>query len=362
MQKAQMEKLDRLFEKTVRNKHIQSATLRLESGDGQFCWKGVYGNTAPDGPPLSQESTYFTASATKIVTAVAILMLHEKGALNIEDPMQDYLPWMDLSGLHKRKGRDRTSQIRIYHLLGHTSGLPDYFEQGGTGSQSLLRSLLEEDRFWDLKFVLDRTRQMRPAFDPSPQEGSSRAHYSDTNYQLLGAIIKSVTDESMEIAINKLIFSALDLQSTYFYGRDHSDNQRAEPALFLYKNDWLRIPEAMASFRTDGSLVSNPREQIKILRALMNGQLVSPNMLTRMQNWNRIFFPFKYGYGLMRFSLPRILTGLRPMPAFIGHSGASGAINFHCPDRDLYVAGTVNQLASRSLSFQWMAQLPGIFA
>ncbi|HBS05271.1 MAG TPA: alkaline D-peptidase [Leptospiraceae bacterium] len=352
----QREKLDQIFQSTIRSKKIQSASLRIESGDGSFVWTGVTPEVGE--PGMKADSPYFTASATKTFTAAAIFILHEQGKLGIEKPMAEYLPELDLAGLHTFRGRDYTSDICIYHLLGHTSGIPDYFEQGGTGTGSLLRSLLERDQAWDLNFALDRARKMKPPFPPAAAEGNDyRAHYSDTNYQLLGAILESVTGKPMEQALNELIFKPLDLNHTYLFGRDHSQTTRKPPAPFLYKDRWLDIPLAMSSFRTDGSLVSNPEEQIRFLRSLIQERLLSERTVQRMQQWNPLFFPFQYGYGFMLYRLPRIFSPFKALPAYIGHSGASGAINYYCPDLDLYVAGTVNQLAYRSLAFQWMSRV-----
>jgi hypothetical protein len=67
--------------------------------------------------------------------------------------------------------------------------------------------------------------------------------------------------------------------------------------------------------------------------------------------WRRIFVPFRYGLGVMRFRLPRLVTGLTPL-TMVGHSGASGALAFHLPEHGLLVSGTVNQLEPRSESFK----------
>ena len=75
------------------------------------------------------------------------------------------------------------------------------------------------------------------------------------------------------------------------------------------------------------------------------------------REWRRIFFPLQYGMGLMRFSLPRVMTGFRAAPALIGHSGASGAVAFYAPDADIFVTGTLNQVKKRSLSFQLLTRI-----
>jgi hypothetical protein len=75
-----------------------------------------------------------------------------------------------------------------------------------------------------------------------------------------------------------------------------------------------------------------------------------------MLRWNTIFFPLRYGYGLMDFKLPRFFS-LRPTPEFIGHSGSTGSFAFTCPEKSLYLAGTLNQIASPSKPFFLMTDL-----
>ncbi|MBU45023.1 MAG: hypothetical protein CMN76_17560 [Spirochaetaceae bacterium] len=363
--------LDRLFKKFTEKKAVHSALLRIEAENGDVIWSGAYGNDSPEGRLMDPGHSYFIASATKIFTAVSVLKLHESGKLDLSTPAISILP--ELTEIHNYKGVDHTDEIRVFHLLSHTSGLPDYFEQAGTGKDSLLTQLLNGgDRSWDTEFVLQRARSMKPPFPPATKEGSkNKAHYSDTNYQILDLLIERITGQSPVEALASLADS-LGLRRTYMY--DHSNAAEAGadqagdtdepvkpvPCLFYYGNRCLAMPQAMRSFRGDGAAVSTTADQIRFLRSLFLEGLLRPETLERMQQWNRIFFPFRYGMGLMQFQLPAILTGFRRMPEFIGHSGASGAINFYCPERKVFVAGTFNQLKDRSLPFQWMARAVGL--
>jgi len=60
--------------------------------------------------------------------------------------------------------------------------------------------------------------------------------------------------------------------------------------------------------------------------------------------YNSIFFPLKYGVGIMKFQLPRIFTLFRVFPPLLGHS-------------DLYMTGTVNQISARGRSYQLMLKV-----
>lgn len=77
------------------------------------------------------------------------------------------------------------------------------------------------------------------------------------------------------------------------------------------------------------------------LRSFFVGNLFEKVMLERVMIWNKIFFPLRYGYGLMFFKLPRYFW-ITPLPEFIGHSGSTGSFAFACPSRLLYLTGTLN--------------------
>lgn len=80
----------------------------------------------------------------------------------------------------------------------------------------------------------------------------------------------------------------------------------------------------------------------------MEGKLFShPSTLQRMKRWRRIFSPFQYGLGLMRFKLPRILSPFSATPELIGHSGSTSSFLFHSDIDQLYIGGTLNQIENQ---------------
>jgi hypothetical protein len=76
-----------------------------------------------------------------------------------------------------------------------------------------------------------------------------------------------------------------------------------------------------------------------------------------MKRWRKIFFPFQYGLGLMRFQLPKIFSPFSPIPELIGHSGASSAFLFFSDIGQLYIGGTLNQLENQGRPFRLMLKI-----
>jgi len=129
-------------------------------------------------------------------------------------------------------------------------------------------------------------------------------------------------------------------------------------APMLYGKRKVNIRQAMASVRADGGIVSTADDSIAFLDAFMNGRLFPAEYLRELQGeWRAIFPPLAYGLGMMRFALPRYYTLFTAVPPMVGHSGASGAVLYYVPALDLYIAGSVNQIKQRSLSYNVMTRL-----
>jgi len=130
------------------------------------------------------------------------------------------------------------------------------------------------------------------------------------------------------------------------------------PAVMWHKDHVLEVPLAMSSFLADGGIVSTLADSLRFLRGFFNGELLSEDELAYMTSrWNRIFFPMRYGAGLMRFHLPWWMSPLKNPGELIGHSGSSGSFAFYNPQRDLFLAGTVNQSDSPGRPFRLMPQI-----
>jgi CubicO group peptidase (beta-lactamase class C family) len=178
---------------------------------------------------------------------------------------------------------------------------------------------------------------MTRALPPQAAPDSGQSYYSDTNFQLLGAVIERVTGQSFDQALQTRICEPLGLTQTEVLNG-------ADFGLSVYHKDrLLNIPQILTSMGPDGGIISTLDEMLIFLRAFMQNQLFQPEDAAQMRQWNKLFFPLSYGYGLMRIKLPRWMTLFRATPELIGHSGASGSFAYYAPEPDIYVIGTFNQ-------------------
>lgn len=145
----------------------------------------------PDSPPVNPETIFDLASLTKVLaTTAAAMLLFERGALHLEEPLATRLPMF--VGSDPRRGR-----ITLRMLLDHSSGLPGYvrlFERA-KNREALLDACLQE---------------------PLTADPGARAEYSDIGFILLGYWIEMATDEALDQFCAREIFAPLGMKSTCF--------------------------------------------------------------------------------------------------------------------------------------------------
>lgn len=338
-------KLQRILDGTVDGKRVRGVTASVVSA-GEH-WTGASGELA-EGEP------YYIASTTKLYTTAIVVRLVEQGRLTLDTPLGGLLPDSLLAGLHVYKGVEYSRDITVRQLLSQTSGLPDYFSQAPKGGTSLEEELLAgHDRGWSAEEAVAMSRGIPPHFAPGTP---GRAYYSDTNYQLLGRVIERVTGRTYAQALDEQVLQPLGLEHTWLQGETPPEGAQP-PAALCYRQQDLHLPQAMASFGPDGGIVSTADESMIFLRAFFGGGLFTTARLAELQHWNRIFTPFRYGTGLMRFEVPRLFSPFKRFPVLIGHSGLSGAFAFYSPEKGIFLTGTVNRIDSPSTSFKLMLKL-----
>ena len=358
--------LDEFVEQLTARRTVHHAVAAVESHDRSLRLATAAGRARPDGSPMRPETPFHYASVTKLFTTTVVMQLWEQDRLELDSPITGYLPREHTDGIHELNGVDHSGSITVRHLLSHTSGLADYFLDTPSGDASFTDLLQQGGVAYDLDDVLARVRRLTPYFPPQdPAAPRRRARYSDTNYQLLGAVVAAVTDRSYQEAVEAQILAPLALHDTWFAGRPRSGTPQL-PAAIWSGTDVLDAPQAMASMAPEGGLIGTTADALTFLRALIGGELFERHgtLETMQEGWTRFDlprdrsaimapgWPIEYGLGIKRFRLPRLLNAGRRAPTLIGHTGASGSWLFWCPEHELYLAGTVDQTTAAGLPYQ----------
>lgn len=364
-------RLQQMVEDLTRKKGIHHALFAIETGDRSYQQQFVSGAATPDGLPMRAETPFFVASISKLFIAVSTLQLVEQGQISLGAPIVDYLPNSVVSGLHRIDGRDYSDCLTVEHLLRHTSGLPDWLEDRGSASPPLMDRLFTgQDHRFDIVTIASLVREeLTPHFPPQdPGASEPLMRYADTNYQLLIAIIESVSGVPLPDVYLTRIFAPLGLRKTWLPERLPAKPGGQEPATVWSGDHPLRLPLVFASLR---DLYSTAADLIHFMRALIAGSLFeNPGtagiMYGRFRRFTRFpdpsalrlpQSPIEYGAGIMRLPLPRLATPGRPTPDLVGHTGATGTWLFYCREFDLYLCGCVDQTAAAPLPFRFVAHV-----
>ena len=156
---------------------------------------GLDGSPAP-AEPMTQDTLFDLASLTKsLTTATAVMALYEQHRIQIDEPVQTYLPEFNPAGDPRR------ARVTLRMLLTNTSGI--------AGDLSL-------DGPWGLDRP-DKAEGIHRAlgawvvFEPG-----ERFHYSDIGFVILGALIEKITGEDLDTYMQETIFTPLGMRDTHY--------------------------------------------------------------------------------------------------------------------------------------------------
>jgi len=333
--------LDQLISKTVGKSNITGAVLHVSSGDGSIDMIASAGN-------FQDDSKYYIASINKMFMSAMILKFTTEGKVKLEDKFADYVSYDVIDKLHVINGKDYSCDITLKHMISQTSGLPDYIEgklENGHITMKDLETGLDPD--WPVNKVVNEVKKMKPHFPPGEH---GKAKYIDTNHQLLELVVEKVTGIPNDQVLNNL-FQELGMSDTYV-GNDINDKSYVQ---VRYKEKEISLGRFISSTKND--IISTARDQMKFIKAFFSGYFWPKDKLKELEQWNKIFFPFEYGIGIEKFSMPAAMTLFKKMPDMIGHAGSVGSVAFHIPEKNIYFTGTVNQQAKPNAIYQIMLKV-----
>lgn len=186
-------KIDEFVKSRMKAENIPGVSIAIVKDTKVFYLKG-YGD-AGNSRLVTPQTPFILGSVSKSFTGLAILQLVEKGEIDLNAPVVQYLPWFRLKDL------DASKKITIQNLLRHTSGLStlsgneaDVGEKANISIEQLVRNQAN-------------TEISKPV--------NTTFQYSNLNYIILGEIIQSVTGESYEKYITDNIYKPLNMKHSY---------------------------------------------------------------------------------------------------------------------------------------------------
>jgi CubicO group peptidase (beta-lactamase class C family) len=181
--------VDAFLSDSVRANHIPGLAAAMVQGDAVVFAQG-YG-AARAGEPVSAQTQFYIGSMSKSFTALAALQLVDAGKLDLDAPVQRYLPDFRVAD------PAASAQITVRHLLNHTSGLSD---AGDPNAAAISASLADQAR------LLKDARLTAPV--------GTKFQYFNQNYRLLGRVIEQVSGQSFADYLQAHIFTPLGMTRT----------------------------------------------------------------------------------------------------------------------------------------------------
>lgn len=221
--------------------------------------------------PNSPATKFRLGSVTKQFTAASILLLEERGKLNVNDPVKKYLPDAPAAW----------NKITIFHLLTHTSGIPSFTDFPDYAKLEPFATTPAD--------LVARFRDKPLDFEPG-----EKWSYSNSGYVLLTYLIEKITGDSYEKFVRENIFTPLGMKDSGYDSNFAIIPHRAsgyapgknglENAGFIH----MSIPQGA------GALYSTTEDLLKWEQGLFGGKLLKPASLEKMTT------PFKnnYAFGL----------------------------------------------------------------
>lgn len=251
-----------------------AALVRVGGTDG--AWRGSAGvHDLESGAAADPDARFRAGSTTKVVTAATVLRLAAQGKVDLDTPVQHYLPGLLTKAFEP---------ISVRQLLNHTSGI-----QAGDGFGDAF-----EDQYAHRFDTLTPRQVVASAVAKGPEFGpGEQQDYLNVNYTILGLLIEKVTGHSYASEATRLVLRPAGMRDTYFPGTDprirgpHNHGyqlvrQADGSTRFVDVTDWDQADRWAA-----GDMISTTADLERLITSLFRGRIVPPRSSGRCSRSRR---------------------------------------------------------------------------
>ena len=278
------ERLHQTMEQAVCECEVAGVNLLVEK-DGRELYYGQAGMADREAGRLMERDTILRLySQAKPVTAAAVMILMERGMIDLCQPLSDFIPeYGKVKVFRKGEAVPCETPVRIHDLLNMTSGM--IYPEEGTASGLLVNKVFDEalGRLGTQQEMTTMEIAKKLAACPLAHVPGESWHYG-TSADILGAVVEAVTGERFGEFLRKEIFEPLGMKDTAFWVPAEKQNRLAAAyetitgedgsrSLVRYKGDNLAVRCDMSSepaFEAGGAgLVSTLDDYMRFARMLL---------------------------------------------------------------------------------------------
>jgi CubicO group peptidase (beta-lactamase class C family) len=187
--------IERFVQDEMAAQRIPGLALAIVKDDRIAYMRG-FGKADDSGRAVTPQTPFIIGSVSKSFTALAIMQLVEAGKVELDAPVQRYVPWFRVAD------EKASAEITVRHLLNQTSGLSTKtgrsFQGSGDTSDAALENAVRELRNVELTAPVGETYQ-----------------YSTINYSILGLIVQTVSGRSYESYVQTEILDPLQMRDSF---------------------------------------------------------------------------------------------------------------------------------------------------
>ena len=261
----ELEKIDAFVGEEMQRHHLPGLALALVEGNQVIFMKG-YGKADQSGRPVTPQTPFLLASTSKPLTASAIMQLVDAGRVELDAPVQRYIPEFRVADPVASR------QITVRNLLLHTSGLPVTACDTRVNAQSLEEYVAE----------LQTIKLDRPV--------GSHHSYCSGNYNILGRVIEKVSGLSFGGYMEQNVFAPLSMGNSFVSEAEAQAAGMAQGYQFIFgipvSTHYSYNPSQLPS----GYMISSAEDMSHFLISQLNGgqyedrQLLAADSVASMQS------------------------------------------------------------------------------
>lgn len=218
--------------------------------------------------PNTIETRFAMASGCKIFTAVAVGQLIDAGRIGLETRLGDCI---------RSRRFSFAPEVSIAHLLNHTSGIPDYFDEE---VQSDFSALWRERPC----YRMTSTRDFLPLFENDAMKSppGSRFHYNNAAFILLGLVVEELAGEDFRDYVGARVFAPCGMTQSGYFSMDELPENTAIGYLVADKADRRTNIFSVPSIGgPDGGAFTTAGDLCRFWRGLAEGRLLSADLVAR---------------------------------------------------------------------------------
>jgi len=258
--------LDVIVEAQMKKHGLPGVGLAIIDGD-EVVYSQGYGRAGRN-RPMTAQTAMFIGSQSKSFTALAITQLADQGTLDLDVPVQAYIPWFRVAN------EEASAQITIRHLLNHNSGLSD------AGFPMVLS---KNTSLEDSVKMLERATLTAPV--------GSTFQYFNMGYSVLAYLVEQTSGQSYSDYIRDHILTPLGMDDST---ADPGSAQNIAQGYTRFFGFAVPMKQPVPEYAVGaGYIVSTVDDLAKYAIVMKNSAegLVSPMM------GNKIFLPRQGDYG-----------------------------------------------------------------